>query len=108
MGFYEGKPAYMQAFRRKIDAAPKRFARLAGALAKHTEFQLYGECYKRPMGKGGYPPEIMEWYQRKTLGLSMSRPVDERLFSADLIDFVLQEWKKLEPMYRFLREIPTE
>ena len=108
MGFYEGKPAYMQAFRRKIDAAPKRFARLAGALAKHTEFQLYGECYKRPMGKGGYPPEIMEWYQRKTLGLSMSRPVHERLFSADLIDFVLQEWKKLEPMYRFLREIPTE
>ena len=34
MGFYEGRPAYMQAFRKKVDAAPDAFERLVKDTAK--------------------------------------------------------------------------
>ena len=54
MGFYEGRPAYMQAFRKKVDAAPDAFERLVKDTAKMKEFVLYGDSYKRPMGKGDY------------------------------------------------------
>lgn len=105
MGFYEGKPAYMQAFRKKVDAAPEIFQRLAEDAARHKEFMLYGEEYKRPMGKGNYNPAVMAWYRKKTFGLTASHPVEEILFQRELIDFVVAQWKKLLPIYGFLREI---
>lgn len=79
MGFYEGRPAYMQAFRKKVDAAPDAFERLVKDTAKMKEFVLYGDSYKRPMGKGDYSPAVMDWYQRKSLGLTASREIDDLL-----------------------------
>lgn len=108
MGFYEGRPAYMQAFRKKVDAAPDAFERLVKDTAKMKEFVLYGDSYKRPMGKGDYSPAVMDWYQRKSLGLTASREIDDLLFSPELVDFVVEGWEKLLPMYRFLREIHVE
>ncbi|WP_286030408.1 DUF2461 family protein [Anaerotignum lactatifermentans] len=87
MGFYEGRPAYMQAFRKKVDAAPDAFERLVKDTAKMKEFVLYGDSYKRPMGKGDYSPAVMDWYQRKSLGLTASREIDDLLFSPELVDF---------------------
>lgn len=108
MGFYEGRPVYMQAFRKKVDAAPDAFERLVKDTAKMKEFVLYGDSYKRPMGKGDYSPAVMDWYQRKSLGLTASREIDDLLFSPELVDFVVEGWEKLLPMYRFLREIHVE
>ena len=108
MGFYEGRPAYMQAFRKKVDAAPDAFERLVKDTAKMKEFVLYGDSYKRPMGKGDYSPAVMDWYQRKSLGLTASREIDDLLFSPELVDFVVEGWEKLLPMYGFLREIHVE
>ena len=67
-----------------------------------------GDSYKRPMGKGDYSPAVMDWYQRKSLGLTASREIDDLLFSPELVDFVVEGWEKLLPMYRFLREIHVE
>lgn len=108
MGFYEGRPTYMQAFRKKVDAAPDAFERLVKDTAKMKEFVLYGDSYKRPMGKGNYSPAVMDWYQRKSLGLTASREIDDLLFSPALVDFVVEGWEKLLPMYGFLREIHVE
>lgn len=105
MGFYEGRPAYMQAFRKKVDAAPEIFQRLAEEAAAQKEFALYGEDYKRPMGKGGYSPEVMAWYGKKTFGLTASYEIGEILFQPELVDQVVAGWEKILPMYRYLREI---
>lgn len=44
----------------------------------------------------------------KSLGLTASREIDDLLFSPELVDFVVEGWEKLLPMYRFLREIHVE
>lgn len=105
MGFYEGKPAYMQAFRKKVDAAPEIFQRLAEDAAAQKEFQLYGEEYKRPMGKGGYCPVVMDWYRKKTFGLTAAYDISDILFQPKLVDFVVSGWEKILPMYQYLRNI---
>ncbi|MBM6830209.1 DUF2461 domain-containing protein [Anaerotignum lactatifermentans] len=105
MGLYEGKPAYMQAFRKKVDAAPEIFQRLAEETAAQKEFVLYGEEYKRPMGKGGYAPAVMDWYRKKTLGLTAAFEISDVLFQPELVERVVSAWEGLLPMYRYLREI---
>ena len=60
------------------------------------------------MGKGDYSPAVMDWYQRKSLGLTASREIDDLLFFPELVDFVVEGWEKLLPMYGFLREIHVE
>lgn len=105
MGFYEGKPAYMQAFRKKVDAAPEIFQRLAAETAAQKEFVLYGEEYKRPMGKGGHAPAVMDWYRKKTFGLTASYEISDVLFQPELVGFVVSGWEKILPMYQYLRDI---
>lgn len=107
MGFYEASPAYMQAFRQKVDAAPAVFERLVKDVQKYKEFALYGDCYKRI--KTTHTEIIQNWYKRKSLGLTAQREIDDLLFSADLVPFVVKEWEKLLPMYTFLQSIvPNE
>lgn len=105
MGVYDAKPAYMQVFRKKIDEMPERFERLAKQTAKYKEFVIQGENYKRPKGKGGYSSVVMEWYQKKTLGLESFFEIQDVLFQEELVKIILKEWEKLLPMYLFLREI---
>ncbi len=105
MGIYEPSPAYMRAFRQKIDVAPAAFARLAKEMEKHKEYVLYGDCYKRIKSKDIYDKTIQNWYERKSLDLVANREIDDLLFSSDLVDFVVKEWEKLLPIYTFLKEI---
>lgn len=108
MGFYDSKPQYMRALRKRIDAAPQIFARLAQDMAEHQEFVLYGDPYKRPMGTKEYQPVVMDWYQRKSLDLVTESGIDDLLFSADLIPAILQRWETMLPIYAFLRKTEIE
>lgn len=105
MGFYEASPAYMRAFRQKIDASPATFTRLAKKVEKYKQYILYGDCYKRMKSKHAYDKTIQNWYERKSLDLAANREIDDLLFSPDLVDFVVEEWEKLLPMYTFLKNI---
>lgn len=108
LGIYETKPQYMRAFRKRIDAAPEIFQRIAMDLVKYDELQLIGEKYKRTPNKVEYAPEVMEWYERKSLDLVVERPIDALLFSEDLVSDILQQWEKMLPMYRYLCGIAIE
>ena len=55
--------------------------------------------------KHAYDKTIQNWYERKSLDLAANREIDDLLFSPDLVDFVVEEWEKLLPMYTFLKNI---
>lgn len=103
MGFYDANPAYMRAFRQKVDANPAVFERLVKDTQKCKDFVLYGESYKR-IGTT-HTEMVQNWYKRKSLDFVAQREIDDLLFSAELVDFVVQEWEKLLPMYLFLQSI---
>lgn len=61
MGFYSATAAQMAAFRRKVDANPARFERLAKAVMR-SGFTVTGEEYAR--SKGHRSQIIDQWYNR--------------------------------------------
>ena len=105
MGLYDSTPAFLQAYRRKIDADTAAFLRIANGLKRAKELTADGESYKRQMGNGAHAPLVELWYQKKEITISEERPIDELLFSDKLCDHVLAEWKKMVPLFRFLKEV---
>ena len=105
MGFYSATAAQMAAFRRKVDANPARFERLAKAVAK-AGFTVTGEEYARPKGSRG--PVIDLWYNRKRLGLELSRDFGGDALSPELPVLLADAYEKLLPMYDFFMEVYRE
>lgn len=105
MGFYSATAAQMAAFRRKVDANPARFERLAKSVMK-TGFAVTGEEYARP--KGHRSQIIDQWYNRKRLGLEISRDFRGEVLSSELPVLLADSFEKLLPMYDFFMEVYLE
>ncbi len=105
MGFYSATAAQMAAFRRKMDANPARFERLAKAVMR-SGFTVTGEEYARP--KGHRSQIIDQWYNRKRLGLEICRDFGGDILSPELPELLVDSYEKLLPMYDFFMEIYRE
>lgn len=105
MGFYSATAAQMAAFRRKVDANPARFERLAKAVMR-SGFTVTGEEYARP--KGHRSQIIGQWYNRKRLGLEICRDFGGDILSPELPELLVDSYEKLLPMYDFFMEIYRE
>lgn len=105
MGFYSATAAQMVAFRRKVDANPARFERLAKAVMR-SGFTVTGEEYARP--KGHRSQIIDQWYNRKRLGLEICRDFGGDILSPELPELLVDSYEKLLPMYDFFMEIYRE
>lgn len=106
MGFYSATPAQMAAFRRKVDANPARFERLARAVMQEKTFRITGEEYARP--KGQRSEIIDQWYNRKSLGIEVSRDFGGDIFRAELPEILVDCFEKLMPMFDFFMEVYRE
>ncbi len=102
MGFYSASAAQMAAFRRSVDANPARFERLAADIERQHGFTLTGDEYARP--KGSHNELIDRWYNRRQLGLELTRDFGGELFSSELPAIIAADYAKLMPMYRFFVE----
>ena len=105
LGFYSATAAQMAAFRRKVDANPARFERLAKSVAK-SGFSVTGEEYAR--SKGSRSEIIDRWYNRKRLGMELSRDFGGDILSPNLPELLADNFGKLLPMYDFFMEIYRE
>ncbi|HWI50761.1 MAG TPA: DUF2461 family protein [Symbiobacteriaceae bacterium] len=91
----------MERIRKRIDADPGRFAGLVGGLP--PAYQLVGDSYK--LSRANHLPEaIRTWYDRKFFRVEAVRPMDELVLSDRLPGFLQEQWARLHPLYRFLRE----
>ena len=106
MGFYSATPAQMAAFRRKVDANPARFERLAKAVMKEKDFRITGEEYARP--KGRRSDVIDRWYNRKRLGIEVSWDYGGDVLSERLPEILVDCYEKLMPMFDFFMEVYRE
>jgi uncharacterized protein (TIGR02453 family) len=101
MGYYSASRTTMDRFRETIDENPDEFLAAISFFKEQKMFQLEGEKYKRLI-KNDHPPEIQEWYQRKSFYLACNRKVDEILFSPKLVDDLISGFMMLKPLYRYL------
>ena len=106
MGVWDDKADVSEAFRRRIDADPQRFAALVRELDAQGGYTLYGEPYKRPRGDRG--ETINPWYNRRLPSVGWERSFDDVLFDPSLPDILAGDFERLLPMYMFMREVWLE
>lgn len=106
MGFYETTPAYMKAFRKKIEANPEAFYNIVKGMKK-KEFVLMGEDYKKVDGSI-FPEEIHPWYVKKSFAVVETKKLEDILFTEELPQMLAHQWKGLIPLYRYLKEIKLD
>lgn len=103
MGFYSATPAQMEHFRRLVDANPARFERLVRPIMNDADFTVTGEEYKR--AKGRHEGDVIDaWYNRKRLGVEVSRDFGGEALSSTLPQTLAAAYAKLVPLYAFFLE----
>lgn len=101
MGMWSASAGAMQKLRNAIDAAPDKFSKLVSAYNKQNIFTLEGDLYKRK--KGEVSPLLDGWYNRKSISCSASFTYeDETVFTPDLKPLILDGFRSLYPICRFI------
>jgi len=99
-GFYDPNVREMDALRRRILNQPDTFRALI-CDPRLQGYTLHGPDYKRPKGTTG-DALLDTWYNKKSISLSVERPVDARAFSPALLDELQQALRDFTPIYHFI------
>jgi len=95
----------MDNFREAISQNSKSFKRaIAFYRESDSPFSLEGEQYKKPI-KNDCPEDLQEWFQLKSFYFCRNKSIDEILFSAKLVDELIEAFFTLGPLYQFLIRI---
>ena len=103
MGFWCPRPALMAAYRRGIDQHPETLSRLVRQFNRQEVFTLSGPEYAR--SKGETTALLQPWYNRKSINLQHDGPLDERIFSPELAQDVIDGFRTLMPLYRYFDKL---
>lgn len=100
MGCWDPTPLTMAKLLARMDRDPAEAEKLVRQVARRGEFQLEGESYKRPKGDPG--PLLYPWYNSRQFSLCRDENCEGPYFTAELRDQVLEGWKSLVPVYRWV------
>lgn len=103
MGFWCAAPALMALYRQRIDADPKPLEKLVRRFDRQQTFRLTGPEYAR--SKGQVSDLLRPWYQKKSLSLQCEAPLDQRIFSPQLPQEILESFRELLPFYRYFTDL---
>ena len=93
----------MAAYRRGLDQHPETLSRLVRQFNKQGVFTLSGPEYAR--SKGETTALLQPWYNRKSINLQHDGPLDERIFSPELAQDVIDGFRALMPLYRYFDKL---
>ncbi len=99
MGFWAPKASLMEAYRKDIDENPETLAKLVRRFNRQTHFVLAGPEYAR--SKGEVSELLRPWYQKKSVNLQHELPPDERIFSPELAQDMIEGFEALMPFYKY-------
>ncbi len=99
MGFWAAERELMDRYRRDIAEHPEKLAALVEKFNRQTTFVLGGPSYAKPKGDVG--PLLQPWYQKKSINLEHTTPLDEKIYSPALADEIIAGLKELVPFYRY-------
>lgn len=99
MGFWSPKASLMEAYRKGIDEKPEELARLVRRFNRQEHFVLAGPEYAR--SRGEVSALLRPWYQKKSVNLQHELPPDERIFSPELAQDMIEGFEELMPFYKY-------
>lgn len=99
MGFWAPKASLMEAYRKGIDENPETLAKLVRRFNRQTHFVLAGPEYAR--SRGEVSELLRPWYQKKSVNLQHELPPDERIFSPELAQDMIEGFEELMPFYKY-------
>lgn len=103
MGFWAPKASLMESYRKGIDENPETLAKLVRRFNRQTHFVLAGPEYARSRGEVG---ELLRpWYQKKSVNLQHELPPDERIFSPELAQDMIEGFEELMPFYKYFDKL---
>ncbi len=103
LGYYSAPKSTMDILRESINNNPKEFLKAISFYDKQFDIKLIGDKYKRPL-ESGHSEIIQDWYQRKSFYLVITRKIDGILFSPRLKVDVVECFKTLGPLYKYLNK----
>ena len=106
MGFYEESKAHMNGLRRRLVTEPETFLGLWQPL--QGEFELHLNAFKRMKRPEGLHPALDPWYPVRSFWFTRSFEDFDLLKSPALVDALAEGFRKLAPIYRYIRAIPSE
>ena len=104
LGMWCATPAYLAAYRKKIESNPAAFQRLIRKFEKDPLFTLQGEEYKKIKNEA-LDSLAQQWYRKKDILMVAGGALEHIIFSPDLPQFLAEEWSRLRGLYGFLQEI---
>lgn len=107
MGCYMAKPLTMAKLRARMDAGPEVMEALTRKLRRQSEFVLEGEEYKRPRGQA--PSALLEpWYRKKSYSIGHEEPLNDALFSREIVNRLERGYDFLLPYYRYFATLDAD
>lgn len=107
LGMWCAPPAYLAAYRKKIEGNPAAFGRLIKKIEKDPLFRVEGEAYKKIKNET-LDAKAQVWYCKKEILITARGSMEDILFSPDLPQYLAAEWSRLKGMYAFLDGITAE
>lgn len=103
VGFWNAGAQTMAAMRRDMDQDPKRLEKLVRRMRRDGRFNVQGTDYARK--KGEATKLLADWYNKKDISVGRYSPVDEALFTPELVDVLVDGYAFLEPYYQYFQSL---
>ena len=101
--WWQGRPATMEAFRKRIAAQADDFLKLIADTEAAVEQPITAECYKRP--KEPEDPRLAPYFAwRRQIGCVREEEPNPHLFGPALGERVSDFFQKLIPLYEYLNQ----
>lgn len=106
MGFYEESKPHMNGFRRRMVTEPEAVLDLLRPL--EDDFTLHMNAFKRMKRPEALHPELCDWYPVRSFWFVHDNADFSLLKSPALTDALADGYRRLAPLYKYVRDIPSE
>lgn len=106
MGYYQPAAESMHIFRQMLLSGEPAAKKAVRAFERQSVFHVEGEQYKRPKHPDA-PKSLLPFIERKSLSLVRESEDFGLLFSENLADTLLADFRKIAPFYHFLIEVES-
>ncbi|MDL2248984.1 DUF2461 domain-containing protein [Tyzzerella sp. OttesenSCG-928-J15] len=103
LGFW-AKASHMERFRNSVKANPSKLDEVMNIYENQQVFTLNGDVYKKKFQDDVEEPR-KSWYIHKDFTFIADRPVDDILFSPEIVDMVAGDFLKIYPLYEYFSSI---
>ena len=103
LGFW-AQAGHMELFRENVRNHPSNLLEMIDLYEAQNVFTLSGDKYKKKYQEDVEEP-LKDWYIRKEFTFVAERPLDDILFSPEIVDMVAEDFLKIYPVYDYFSDI---